>query len=229
MRTVQKKQAIQQTRRNDGFSAVRLKLADRRQVFQGHPRHLLPEESEPAHVDHLRESKHMTIRSYTLALALLTMSVCVDASETVETSSPVSAAYKCGSDTGMTIIAATADFSTSAPGPDKDGYRRARTGRQTFRCKGGPSVSVVVLPPQETGECGADGRVVITDITPPGGRKGTELIEFNRRCFFNDYITRIRIFKQDSHYSIERCSETNRFNKQAFVGCTTAPIASERT
>lgn len=67
----------------------------------------------------------MTIRTYTLALALLTMSVCVDASEAVETSSPVSAAYKCGSEGGMTIIAATADFSTSAPGPAKDGYQRA--------------------------------------------------------------------------------------------------------
>ncbi|WP_419403630.1 hypothetical protein [Stenotrophomonas rhizophila] len=171
----------------------------------------------------------MTLRTYPLALALLTTPAFAHASEAWQTSSPVSAAYKCGSEGGMTIIAATADFSTSAPGPDKDGYQRARTGRQTFRCKGGPSVSVVVLPPQAIGECGADGRVVITDITPPGGRKGTELIEFNRRCFFNDYITRIRIFKQDSHYSIERCSETNRFNKQAFVGCTTAPIAPERT
>jgi hypothetical protein len=170
----------------------------------------------------------MTLRTYPLALALLTTPAFAHASEAWQTSSPVSAAYKCGSEGGMTIIAATADFSTSAPGPDKDGYQRARTGRQTFRCKGGPSVSVVVLPPQATGECGADGRVVITDITPPGGGKGTELIEFNRRCFFNDYITRIRIFKQDSHYSIERCSETNRFNKQAFVGCTTTSLSAVR-
>lgn len=128
----------------------------------------------------------------------------------------------------MTIIATTVDVSTAVPGLDKDGYQRAQTGRQTFRCKEGPSVSVVVLPPQATGECGADGRVVITDITPPGGRKGTELIEFNKRCFSSDYITRIRIFKQDSRYSVERCSETNRFNKQAFVGCTTTSLSPVR-
>ncbi|MGY8563866.1 hypothetical protein L0938_10625 [Paracidovorax citrulli] len=170
----------------------------------------------------------MTLETYLLALALLPTAAFAHASEAWQTSSPVSAAYKCGSEGGMTIIAATADFSAPAPGPQKDGYQRARTGRQTFRCKGGPSVSVVVLPPQATGECGADGRVVITDITPPGGRKGTELIEFNRRCFFNDYITRIRIFKQESHYSIERCSETNRFNKQAFVGCTTTSLSAVR-
>lgn len=127
----------------------------------------------------------------------------------------------------MTIIATTADFSKSASGPDRDGYRHARAGRQTFQCKGGPSVSIVVLPPQATGECGADGRVVITDITSPGGRKGSELIEFNRQCFSSDYITRISIFKQDSNYLVERCSEKNRFNKQAFVGCTTTSTAKE--
>lgn len=116
----------------------------------------------------------MTLRTYPLALALLATAVCAHASESGQTSSPVSAAYKCGSDAGMTIIATTVDVSTAVPGLDKDGYQRAQTGRQTFRCKEGPSVSVVVLPPQATGECGADGRVVITDITPPGGRKGTE-------------------------------------------------------
>lgn len=125
----------------------------------------------------------------------------------------------------MTIIATTADL--SGTGLDSDGYRHAQTGRQTFRCKGGPSVSVLVLPPQASGECGADGRVVITDITLPGGRKGTELIEFNKRCFSSNYITKIRIFKQNSHYSVERCSEKNTFNKQAFVGCTNEAAASE--
>jgi len=170
----------------------------------------------------------MTLRTYLLALALLTTGAFAHASEAWQTSSAVSAAYRCGSEGDMTIIAATADFSTSAPGPDKDGYQRARTGRQTFRCKGGPSVSVVVLPPQATGECGADGRVAITDITPPGGRRGTELIEFNRRCFSSDYITKIRILKQDSRYSVERCSEENRFNKQAFVGCTTTSLSPVR-
>ncbi len=127
----------------------------------------------------------------------------------------------------MTIIATTGDFSRSSPGPDKDGYQHAQTGRQTFRCEGGPSVSVEVLPPQATAACGADGRVVVTDITFPGGRRGTELIEFNKRCFFSDYITRIRILKQDSHYSVERCSENNPFNEQAFVGCTTKSTANE--
>jgi hypothetical protein len=127
----------------------------------------------------------------------------------------------------MTIIATTADVSTSASGPDKDGYQHAHTGAQTFRCKGGPSVSVEVLPPQATGECGADGRVAITDITFPGGRKSTELIEFNKRCFSSNYITKIRIFKQNSHYSVERCSEKNTFNKQAFVGCTNESAESE--
>jgi len=170
----------------------------------------------------------MTLRTYPLALVLLTTAICAHASEAGQTSSPVSAAYKCGSDAGMTIIATRVDVSTSPPGPDKDGYQRARVGRQTFRCKGGPSVSVVVLPPQATGECGADGRVAITDITPPGGRRGTELIEFNRQCLSSDYITKIRILKQDSRYSVERCSEENRFNKQAFVGCTTTSLSPVR-
>ncbi|WP_448142220.1 hypothetical protein [Stenotrophomonas bentonitica] len=171
----------------------------------------------------------MTIKSFLAMLAPLTVAMCAHASEDGQTSPPVSAAYKCGSDASMTIIAATADLSTSAPGRDKEGYQHAQTGRQTFRCKGGPSVSVVVLPPQATGECGADGRVAITDITPPGGRKGTELIEFNRQCLSSDYITTIRIFKQNSHYSIERCSEKNMFNKQAFVGCTTKSVAPAGT
>ncbi|WP_315385682.1 hypothetical protein [uncultured Stenotrophomonas sp.] len=163
----------------------------------------------------------MTIRTYPLALALLIMAVCAHASEASRTSSPPSAAYKCEGDANMTIIATTADFSLSAPGPDKDGYRHAHSGKQTFRCEGGPDVSVEVLPPRATGECGGDGGVVITDITFPGWRKGSELIEFNKQCFFSDYITKLKILKHDSHYSVERCSAKNKLNKQAFVGCTT--------
>lgn len=167
----------------------------------------------------------MTIRTWSLRLALLTVAMSANGSEAGQTRSPVSAAYKCGSDAGMTIIATTADL--SGPGLDSDGYRHAQTGRQTFRCKGGPSVSVLVLPPQASGECGADGRVVITDITLPGQRKGTELIEFNKRCFFSDYITKVRIYKRDSYYSVERCSEKNTLNRKALVGCTNESAASE--
>lgn len=172
-----------------------------------------------------RKRKHATTRTYPLALALLTMAVCAHASEARRTSSQPSAAYTCEGDADMTIIATTVDFALSAPGPDKDGYRHAHTGRQTFRCEGGPDVAVEVLPPQATGECGGDGRVVITDITFPGWRKGTELIEFNKQCFFSDYVTKLKILKHNSHYSVERCSAKNKLNKQAFVGCTTTSTA----
>lgn len=169
----------------------------------------------------------MTIRNHPLALALLSLAVCAHATDVGRASPQASAAYTCDADANMTIIATTADFSTTAPGPDKDDYQHARMGRQTFRCEGGPEVSVQVLPPQATGECGADGQVIITDITFPGGRKGTELIEFNKRCFFSDYITKLKIPKQGSDYSVERCSETNTLNKQAFVGCTGSSTAME--
>jgi len=169
----------------------------------------------------------MINRTLLLALAFLTSAACVHASEAGRTSASASAAYKCDSDAGMSIIATTTDFATPAAGPDQHGYQQARTGRQTFRCEGGPTVSVEVSPPQSTGECGGDGRVVITDITYPGWRTGTELIEFNKRCFFSDYITKVIISRQDSHYSVERCSERNALNKQAFIGCTTTSTAKE--
>ncbi len=169
----------------------------------------------------------MTIRTYWLTLALSMTAVCAHGSSPRPTVSQPSAAYRCEGNAHMTIIATTADLSTTAPGPDKDGYQHAHEGRQTFRCKGGPEVSVEVMPPQATGECGGDGKVVITNITFPGWRKGAELIEFNKRCFFSDYITKLEITRQDSHYSVKRCSGKNRLNKQAFVGCTTTSTVRE--
>lgn len=173
------------------------------------------------------EGRHMTIRTYWLTLALLMTAVCTHASDAGPATSQPSAAYRCEGNAHMTVIATTADFSSSVRRPDKDGYQHAQAGRQTFRCEGGPEVSVEVLPPQATGECGGDGRVIITDITFPGWRKGTELIEFNKRCFFSDYITKLEITRHDKHYSVKRCSDRNMLNKQAFIGCTTTSMAKE--
>ncbi|WP_312319321.1 hypothetical protein [Stenotrophomonas sp.] len=160
----------------------------------------------------------MTIQRCALVLLLLAMSSGIHAMDSYST---VSAAYRCDSKGGMTLIATKDDFSARRSKPDKDGYLHAWLGSQTFRCKGGTSAVVVVQPPQPKGACGGAGRVVVTDITFPGGQKHHVLYEFNKECVYSDYITRMKITRSGSHYSVESCSERNRFNKEAFIGCTT--------
>lgn len=75
--------------------------------------------------------------------------------------------------------------------------------------------------------CAGEGRVIITDISvadwPPYGR----LIEFNKECFFNDYITRVTIRRAEGSYSVESCSVASRTNKEARIGCTTDTTRKE--
>ena len=134
-----------------------------------------------------------------------------------------SAAYACGEDSSLIIIAADAGAAPPA------GYRAARTGPQTLRCGKHVSATLNVVPPQEKGMCAGEGRVIITDISvadwPPYGR----LIEFNKECFFNDYITRVTIRRAEGSYSVESCFAANRLNKEARIGCTTDTTRKEAT
>ncbi|WP_313457383.1 hypothetical protein [Stenotrophomonas sp.] len=126
-----------------------------------------------------------------------------------------SAAYACGDDSSLIIIAADAGAIPPA------GYRAAQTGPQALRCGKQVSATLNVVPPQEKGMCAGTGRVVITDISvadwPPYGR----LIEFNKECFFSDFITRVTIRPAKASYSVESCSVASRTNKKARIGCTT--------
>lgn len=162
----------------------------------------------------------MTLNAFSRSLAVMVLTFSAQAAEDERSYTSASAAYRCGSDASMTLIATRMDGATTSI-TDENGYRHARLGRQTFRCEGGPSATIVVDPPRDKGECGADGRVIITDISLAGQPRSNALIEFNKECVFSDFITTLKITRSPAGYSVERCSVKNRFNPEAFVGCST--------
>lgn len=134
-----------------------------------------------------------------------------------------SAAYACGEDSSLIIIAADAGAAPPA------GYRAAHTGPQTLRCGKHVSATLNVVPPQERGECAGAGRVIITDISVTGWPRYGRLIEFNKECVHSDFITRVTIGREKASYSVESCFVANRFNKKARIGCTTDTTRKEAT
>jgi hypothetical protein len=134
-----------------------------------------------------------------------------------------SAAYACGGDASLTIIAA--DEGATPPA----GFQLASKGPQTIRCGAEVSATLNVVPPQEKGMCTGAGRVIITDISIAGWPSDNRLIEFNKECFFDDFITRVTIRRADATYSVESCAVASRLNKEARIGCTTDTTRKEAT